>query len=118
MIIRSYGVHWRSDRVSWGTQGVKGTLLGAASRSKAAKAVDFGDQRGLYALYADYELVYVGQTSSGDDRLLGYAKSATSTLPCHWEAARGIRRAVIRQRRPATAQRPSRTSRVLDSLDH
>jgi hypothetical protein len=69
MIIRSYGVHWRSDRVSWGTQGVKGTLLGAASRSKAAKAVDFRDQRGIYALYADYELVYVGQTGSGDDRL-------------------------------------------------
>jgi len=26
-------------------------------------------QRGIYALYADYDLVYVGQTGSGNDRL-------------------------------------------------
>ncbi len=70
MIIRSYGLHWHNDRVSWGRRGVLGELLGAASRSKDARAVNFRNQRGIYALYADYELVYVGQTGGGEqDRL-------------------------------------------------
>jgi len=75
-LIRSYGVHWRNDKVFWGRQNVAGELLGAASRRKAARAIDFKLQRGIYALYADYELVYVGQTGSGDDRLL-------KRLKCH-----------------------------------
>lgn len=68
-MIRTYGVHWHIDRVFWGRQNVPGTLLGAASRSSHAKRVDFRLQRGIYALYADYDLVYVGQTGSGNDRL-------------------------------------------------
>jgi hypothetical protein len=31
--------------------------------------VDFREQRGIYALYADYDLVYIGQTGAGADRL-------------------------------------------------
>lgn len=68
-MIRSYGLHWSEARVCWGQQGKTGTLLGAASRGKAARQVDFRYQRGIYALYADYELVYLGQTGAGNDRL-------------------------------------------------
>jgi hypothetical protein len=68
-MIKSYGLHWRIDRVFWGHQKLAGTLLGAASRSRKAHVVDFRRQRGIYALYADYELVYVGQTGAGADRL-------------------------------------------------
>jgi hypothetical protein len=76
-VIKSYGVHWRADRVNWGKQGPKnqGTLLGAASKSSRAVPVDFRKQRGIYALYADYELVYVGQTGAGKDRLFKRLKS-------------------------------------------
>ena len=76
-MIRSYGVHWRADRVNWGKQGPnnRGTLLGAASKSARAISVDFRRQRGIYALYADYELVYVGQTGSGSDRLFKRLKA-------------------------------------------
>lgn len=77
-MIRSYGVHWRADRVFWGKQNNSGTLLGAASRSSKAKAVDFRKQRGIYALYAGYELVYVGQTGAGDDRLFKRLKAHRS----------------------------------------
>jgi hypothetical protein len=52
--------------------------LGAASKSSKAHSVDFRAQRGIYALYADYELVYVGQTGGGDDRLLVRLKSHLS----------------------------------------
>ena len=34
-----------------------------------AVLVDFRDQRGIYTLYADYELVSIDQTGAGDDRL-------------------------------------------------
>jgi hypothetical protein len=70
-MIRSYGLHWTIDRVGWGKPGVgnSGTLWGAATRSRKAKPVDFRHQRGIYALYANYELVYVGQTGAGNDRL-------------------------------------------------
>lgn len=68
-MIQSYGLHWRIDRVFWGRPNTSGTLLGAASRSPKARPVDFRRQRGIYALYADYELVYVGQTGAGNDRL-------------------------------------------------
>jgi hypothetical protein len=70
-MIQSYGLHWTIQRVDWGKPGVgnSGTLLGAATKSRKAKPVDFRKQRGIYALYADYELVYVGQTGASKDRL-------------------------------------------------
>ena len=76
-MIRSYGVHWRADRVNWGRQGAgnQGTLLGAASKSARAVPVDFRRQRGIYALYAEYDLVYVGQTGAGNDRLFKRLKT-------------------------------------------
>lgn len=77
-MIRSYGLHWRADRVAWGRQNSAGTLLGAASRSHRSQAVDFRNQRGIYALYAEYELVYVGQTGSKADRLFNRLKSHRS----------------------------------------
>jgi hypothetical protein len=63
--------------VSWGKPGTgnTGNLLGAISTAKNAKTVDFRMQRGIYALYADYELVYVGQTGAGNDRLFKRLKA-------------------------------------------
>ncbi len=76
-MIKSYGLHWTIDHVCWGKPGVgnPGTLLGAARRSKKSIPVDFRMQRGIYALYADYQLVYVGQTGGGDDRLFKRLKA-------------------------------------------
>ncbi len=77
-MIQSYGLHWRMDRVFWGRPKVAGTLLGAASRSLKARPVDFRLQRGIYVLYADYELVYAGQTGAGTDRLFNRLKAHKS----------------------------------------
>jgi hypothetical protein len=73
-MILSFGLHWRLDRVFWGRPKVAGRLSGAASRSPKARPVDFRKQRGIYALYADYELVYLGQTGAGNDRLFNRLK--------------------------------------------
>ena len=77
-MIRSYGLHWHTERVFWGRPGNSGTLLGAASRSPQARTVDFREQRGIYALYADYDLIYTGQTGAGNDRLFGRLKAHLS----------------------------------------
>ncbi len=77
-MILSYGLHWHIDRVFWGRPNASGALWGAASRSPKARTVDFRQQRGIYALYADHELVYVGQTGSGEDRLFKRLKSHKS----------------------------------------
>jgi hypothetical protein len=47
--------------------------------------VDFRYQRGIYALYAGYSLVYVGQTGAGDDRLFNRLKNhRTDHLSERW----------------------------------
>lgn len=75
-MIESYGIHWRADRVEWGRSGISGTLLGAKTRSSKARTIDFRDQRGIYALYAEYDLVYVGQTGGRKaDRLFQRLKA-------------------------------------------
>jgi hypothetical protein len=84
-MIKNYGLHWQIDNVFWGWQKKQGTLLGAASKSKLAHPVDFREQRGIYALYANYELVYVGQTGAGDDRLFKRLKAhKTDHLSERW----------------------------------
>ena len=75
---RSYGLHWHNDRVFWGRPNNSGTLLGAASRSPRARKVDFRMQRGIYALYSDYDLIYTGQTGAGNDRLFNRLKAHRS----------------------------------------
>lgn len=78
IMIRSYGLHWRLDRVFWGKQNVPGGLFGTARSSQRSNPIDFRNQRGIYALYAEYELVYIGQTGAGSDRLFNRLKAHTA----------------------------------------
>ena len=81
-MIKTYGLFWKREDVFWGYQG---TLLGARSLSKNATEVDFRNQRGIYALYAEYELVYVGQTGAGNDRMFKRLKDhLTDHLAERW----------------------------------
>jgi hypothetical protein len=68
-MIKTYGLHWKLDKVMWGRPNNAGTLFGATTRSRNADPVDFREQRGIYVLYSNYEVVYIGQTGSGNDRL-------------------------------------------------
>ena len=68
MLIANYGLHWHADRVFWGKGKAPGQLLGrgsvagvAAGRGLRRPTVDFREQIGIYALYSDYRLIYVGQ---------------------------------------------------------
>ncbi len=62
MLIRTMGLFWKRDCVFWGKPNNHGRLLGVAPNALKDQ-IDFWNQIGVYALYADYHLVYVGQTS-------------------------------------------------------
>ena len=51
-------------------------LLGSKTRGGRAGIVNFWDQQGIYALYRDFDLVYVGQTAGGGlgTRLVQHSK--------------------------------------------
>lgn len=73
-MIYNYGLLWCRELIYWG-KGGKGDnsahLRGMKTRSKRktpslpkAQTVDFREQIGIYVLYQDFELVYVGQTGA------------------------------------------------------
>ena len=71
-MFRSYGLFWRTDRVFWGWQKVPGHLMGQEVNAVTGKPmsgapVDFRDQIGIYALYYNFELVYIGQAGAKTD---------------------------------------------------
>jgi hypothetical protein len=69
-LISTMGLFWRADHVFWGTPKNSGSLLGRPARRRRDDPADFREQIGIYILYADYKLVYVGQTGSGDQKML------------------------------------------------
>lgn len=69
-LISTMGLFWKADFVFWGTPKNPASLLGRPAKSKRSEPVDFRSQSGIYVLYADYKMVYVGQTGSGIQKLL------------------------------------------------
>jgi len=74
-MIRTIGLFWTADDVFWGAGKQPGKLLGVPKDNVTASPVDFRDQVGIYVLYADFDLIYVGQTGIGDQRLLSRLKT-------------------------------------------
>ena len=85
-MIKTYGLFWKTENVFWGRQNNPGELLGVKTKSNRARPVDFKSQQGIYALYSNYELVYVGQTGAGSNRLFGRLKAhLTDHLAGRWD---------------------------------
>jgi hypothetical protein len=68
-IIQSYGLFWDVENVYWGRGSNPGSLLGVPARARSSVPVDFREQIGIYVLYQDHRIVYVGQAGSGRKRL-------------------------------------------------
>ena len=76
-MIKTYGLHWSRERVKWGRRGGEsGELLGY--RKSGGEPVDFKEQIGIYALYYNFDLVYIGQTGAKSNRLLARLRSHRS----------------------------------------
>lgn len=87
-MFRSYGLFWREDRIFWGVPGVNGHLKGQAVREGTGKTKtrspekDFKDQIGIYALYYDFDLVYIGQAGANKE-VDGKGKTLFDRLKAH-----------------------------------
>src|ERR1039457_4974310 len=62
MLIRAYGEWWDPTFVEWGRKGPgnKGKLSGTFAQTET----NVWDQRGIYVLLQDWQVVYVGKTGS------------------------------------------------------
>lgn len=73
LAIRCFGHFWSKDLVDWGArgQGGAGRLEGYQLVDRKPFVVDFKDQIAVYILFtASREPIYIGQTGSGEQRLL------------------------------------------------
>jgi hypothetical protein len=63
VLIRSYGELWSPDLVNWGKRGPGGhaTLLGEFGPKRSLTVVDVWEQRGIYVLLHEWQVVYVGK---------------------------------------------------------
>ncbi len=69
-MIQAIGQMWEADNVFWGKGGQAGKLLGVPWSRKKDEHIDFRAQIGIYALYANFDMVYVGQTGVGNKQRL------------------------------------------------
>ncbi len=123
MLIRLYGQYWNPDAVDWGARGAgnKGRLLGkATTQSGKTKTLDFWDARGVYALYEDFRLVYVGQAFSGKNGCLGkrLRDHLTDRFAGRWDMFSWFSTSSLREsslRKPGTRQ--IAPDSVIDTLE-
>lgn len=85
-LIENMGLFWKADDVFWGQPKRQGTLLGVQAKNVTGSEINFRDQIGIYVLYSDYKIVYVGQTGKGNQKLLHRLKQHLSdALSGRWD---------------------------------
>ena len=63
-MITHYGLFWSERDVFWGRQKVPGEMRGKLNR-RQKKSVNYREYVGLYCLYGDNELLYIGEAGLG-----------------------------------------------------
>lgn len=65
MIIKAYGQHWRPEWIyNNGQISSRQCFKGAVNKNGKKYEIDFWKTKGIYALYKDYRVVYVGKTNN------------------------------------------------------
>jgi len=63
MLIKNFGTLWERKYIHFGSQGIRGCMIGSSNKIDEA---DFAEQIGIYVLYdKDMQSVYVGQAGNG-----------------------------------------------------
>ncbi len=79
MTIKNYGLMWDRESVRWaGTKGNTAKIMGQSpigNPSKDRLEVDFREQIGVYILYWNESVVYVGQAGAGNSTLFSRLKN-------------------------------------------
>lgn len=119
MLIHNYGLYWREDNVFWGKPKNEGSLLGICSHDKKFGEVDFREQSGIYALYADYELVYIGQTGGKGQKLFSRLKQhRRGQLSGRWNMFSWFGTRLVLDSGHLKAEKKSAKSSHQQALDH
>lgn len=95
ILISTVGFFWRADYAFWGAGRSAGSLFGVPAQKVTATPIDFREQSGIYVLYADYQVVYVGQSGLENQKLLKRLKQhRVDDLADRWDRFSwfGIRR--------------------------
>ncbi|MBI4704306.1 MAG: winged helix-turn-helix domain-containing protein [Deltaproteobacteria bacterium] len=108
-IFAAMGLFWSKADVDWSSKSLLGRLRASG------QPANLWDQRGIYALYADFRLAYVGQAGSIGDGLRGHTQD---DLAGRWDAFSwfGLRR-VLRDGALASPARVKLAS-VASFLNH
>lgn len=84
-LVQCLGLFWNWDNICLGGgQGQCGMLLGYPRGGKRSDPIDFADQRGIYVLYANYQMIYVGQTG-GQGLLRRLVQHRNDHLADRWD---------------------------------
>jgi len=119
MLIKNYGSYWSEKHVFWGAGGNAGTLLGVPAKNLTADEINFREQSGVYVLYADYQMVYVGQAGAGNQKLFARLKQHTrDSLAGRWNQFSwfGIRK--VKANGDLAAEADGAHSTLLQVLNH
>ena len=118
MLIQTYGLFWHIDHVHWGQPNNKGSLLGYREGAKS-KIVDFRSQVGIYALYADYDLIYIGQTGAkAYQKLFGRLKSHRIHLSGRWNRFSWFGVKWVKGNGKLSKGSQSANAKISDALNH
>lgn len=123
MLVNLYGELWNPDAVSWGKRGPgnKGELLGVVgvvSGGKTRRVTrDFWEARGVYALYENFRLVYIGKAS---DQPLGkrLRDHLTDRLAGRWDMFSWFSTSTLRAKAVRSpGQRQAQAGDVISTLE-
>jgi len=114
------GLFWREDCVFWGAGSNRGHLIGYRT-GDSKKHIDFRRQRGIYVLYSDFRIIYIGQAGSGNASLFGRLKRHTrDDLAERWDRFSwfGLDRVLSSGRLAApTVRAAPSTNTILDHIE-
>lgn len=117
MLVKHYGEFWNPDLVDWGKRGPgnKGKLMGRPDGGKST--LDLWDCRGVYALYEDFQLVYIGQAfDQGIGKRL--RDHLTDRLAGRWDMFSWYSTSTIRKKKPRLpGERQVTAKDVINSLE-
>ena len=84
-IIQCYGLFWRREDVYWKAS-TNALLMGVPGNARTSEPTDFHEQIGIYVLYEGHQMIYVGQTGSGERKLYSRLKAHTKdSLAGRWD---------------------------------
>lgn len=118
-IIQSYGLFWHADNVHWGRGSQGGTLLGVPARARSSTPCDFREQIGIYVLYSNHDIVYVGQAGAKNQRLFKrLRKHRRDDLAGRWNRFSwfGLRRVLASGR--LSTKKPRTSVSIASALNH